>query len=82
LNGENARIFTCDQGEGTAIVFHDSFGAFLTPLLSESFGQTVFYATQVNKLSEEDLDALFETYHPQVIIEELVERAFIPDQES
>lgn len=57
-----------DQGEGTAVIFRDSFGEALIPWLSESFARTVWvwsyaYDHQVVLLEE-----------PDVVIQQLVER--------
>ncbi len=61
----------CRGGGPRAVMFCDSFALSLWPLLSEHF-QRIAYLWQYNF----DPDAI-EREHPQVVIEELVERMFI-----
>jgi len=62
-------VHVCDRPERpTALVYRDSMGVLLIPLLSENFRRIVYVA-------DRRLDrALVEREKPQVVIEELVER--------
>lgn len=57
-----------DPSLPTAVVFHDSFGARLAPLLSEHFRRVVFVPESVYDA------AVVEREHPDVVIFEIVER--------
>jgi hypothetical protein len=66
--GANATINT--NAQGSAIVFHDSFGDAMEPFLGYSFGKVVY-------IRQQDLDAkLIEMEKPTIAISEIVERKF------
>ena len=67
---EGFEFYACDQpGLPRAVVLRDSMAIPLIPLLSENFSRAVYVSTRT-------LDrALIEREKPDIVIEELVERA-------
>lgn len=56
---------------GRAVVFHDSFFVFLRPMLAESFFQVLYLWQDYDQAT---MEAILESFQPDVVIEELVER--------
>lgn len=61
----------CAANDTTLLLIHDSFGRFLKPLFAKSFG-TVFFASR----GFDDILDFIDTIHPDVVIDERVERYF------
>lgn len=57
------------EGEGSLLMFRDSFGNTLLPLMANTFEDGFF-----SKETPYQLDSYMEKYHPQVVIVEKVER--------
>ena len=69
---QGIEIYHCAQPElPTAVIYRDSMAIPLIPLLSENFRRVVY-------VSDHKMDpALIEREHPDVVIEEMVERALL-----
>ncbi len=66
----------CSEAELTAVVFRDSFFVGLEPFFSENFAQAVYLWKAYDQSTIEELSAVFK---PDIVIEEIVERNFLPD---
>jgi hypothetical protein len=62
---------SCPQGKLKAVVFFDSFFVAVEPYLSESFKEVVYL---FKAYDQNDVELLLETFKPDIIIEERVER--------
>jgi len=58
----------------TLLMIRDSFGMGLVPYLNKAFAKTVFAHNKHNKRPQ--LEALLQEYHPDIMVDELVERYF------
>lgn len=69
--GHEAYARECNKGKTKAVFFQDSFGTSLAPFISEPFKKTVFIWDYPNYAV---MNAAVQQEHPDVIIEERVER--------
>lgn len=69
--GHEAYARQCDKAKLKAVFFQDSFGTSLAPFVSEAFKSTVFIWDYPNY---EVMNAAVQQVHPDVVIEERVER--------
>lgn len=58
----------------TLFMIRDSFGMGLVPYLNKAFARTVYAHNKHNKRPQ--LEALLNEYHPDIMVDELVERYF------
>lgn len=63
--------YTCAKGKLSALIIHDSFGRQLNKYLREYFKRTI----EVNVIEYNDMGYLVDTFHPDIIIDERVERS-------
>lgn len=61
----------CSSAHLKALVFHDSFFHRISPFLTENFKQVVYLS---KKYDQENVEQLIELFHPDLVIEERVER--------
>jgi len=73
--GHEAYARECGRGKFNAVFFQDSFGTALAPLVSEHFNRTVYIWDYPNF---DVMDAAIKQEHPDVVIEERVERHLKP----
>ena len=63
-------ISGCSDQKYKAVVFHDSFGRFLRPYLSQQFDTVIF----INHLNFEDAKSIIEQERPDIVIDQRVAR--------
>ena len=66
----------CAENDVNIVFFHDSFFRRIRPFISESFANTLyFYHIRFEPwLWEQEMTTIIETYHPTIVVEEMVER--------
>lgn len=66
-------VARCSQEGPRALIFHDSFFLSLKPFISENFREVVYLR---KRYDQNNITELIRYFHPDIVIEELVERDF------